>query len=104
MVDLKPDRQHRRVLLKAAVRAMIQMPAQILLLAYEVVRWVAGEERAFQWLSEKLARYAGRLGFYLRAGVYSKLLAVCGDNVQIGYGTVLSKRDVHRFWNVNKLK
>lgn len=54
-------------------------------------RWIIGEDRAFLALAERLAGFKGYLGVYLRAAAYRLVLERSSEDVQIGYGTLLSK-------------
>jgi acetyltransferase-like isoleucine patch superfamily enzyme len=58
---------------------------------YRLGRALVGQDRAFLGLAERLARHTGYPGVYLRAATYRLVLAAAGADVQIGFGTVLSK-------------
>lgn len=76
---------------KPLLRAAFALPASAALLLYRVERALVGEERAFLGLSERLARRPGYPGMYLRAAVYSRVLARTSPEIQIGFGTCLSR-------------
>ena len=77
--------------MKRILRGLFSIPAAALLSGYHLRRLVFGEEKAFLSLVERLSRYTGYVGVYLRSAVYSRVLASCGLEVQIGFGTVFTK-------------
>ncbi len=77
--------------MKRILRGLFSIPAAALLLAYHLRRLVIGEEKAFLSLVERLSRYTGYFGVYLRSAVYSRVLASCSPELQIGFGTVFTK-------------
>jgi virginiamycin A acetyltransferase len=78
--------------LKGSIRSFFVLPAFLQLLRYRVSCLLLGEERAFLGLAERLARYPGYFGVYLRAATYRLVLRRSSPEVQIGFGTVFSKR------------
>jgi acetyltransferase-like isoleucine patch superfamily enzyme len=77
--------------MKAVLRALFQVPAFLLATWYRLKRSILGEDRAFLALSERLAGFKGYLGIYLRAATYRLVLERSSAEVQIGYGSVLSR-------------
>ena len=77
--------------MKRLARALFLLPAAIELARYRLSRLVLGEERAFLGLTERLARFTGYPGLYLRAATYRWVLRRSSRDVHIGFGTVFSK-------------
>jgi hypothetical protein len=92
LARLRTPRPLRLARLKGIIRALFVVPALLQLLRYRVSRRLLGEERAFLGLAERLARYTGYFGVYLRAATYRLVLRRSSPEVQIGFGTVFSKR------------
>lgn len=78
--------------MKTALRALFAVPALWEVWRFRLLRGAIGEERAFRSASERLAGRPGYYGLYLRAAVYSRLLERTSPEIEIGYGTCLSKR------------
>ncbi len=76
---------------KRLVRCCYSIPAAFMVSAYHLKRVLLGEEKAFLSLAERLSKHTGCAGLYLRAAVYSRVLADCSQEVQVGFGTVFSK-------------
>jgi acetyltransferase-like isoleucine patch superfamily enzyme len=76
---------------KSLLRLLFGLLATWQLFRYRMARMAIGEERAFLGTSERLASHAGYWGVYLRAATYRLVLRTCAQDVQIGFGTVLSK-------------
>jgi acetyltransferase-like isoleucine patch superfamily enzyme len=77
--------------MKRLARALFVIPALLQVARYRLGRALVGQDRAFLGLAERLARHTGYSGVYLRAATYRLVLAAAGADVQIGFGTVLSK-------------
>lgn len=78
--------------MKSLLRTLFGLPAALELFRFRVLGALIGEERAFRGLSERLAGRPGYYGLYLRAAVYSRVLRRTSGEIEIGYGTCLSKR------------
>jgi acetyltransferase-like isoleucine patch superfamily enzyme len=77
--------------MKTLARALFVIPALLQVARYRLSGLLVGQDRAFLGLAERLARHTGYPGVYLRAATYRMALAGVGSDVQIGFGTVLSK-------------
>lgn len=78
--------------MKSILRVLFRLPALIIVAFYRLNRAILGEERAFLGLAERLAKSGGYAGVYLRAATYHRVLERSSEEVQIGFGTLLSKR------------
>jgi acetyltransferase-like isoleucine patch superfamily enzyme len=79
--------------MKPLLRAFFRIPGLLFAAWYGLKRMVLGEDKAFLALTERLAGFKGYLGIYLRAAVYHHVLARSSEEVQVGHGTVFSKRE-----------
>jgi acetyltransferase-like isoleucine patch superfamily enzyme len=77
--------------LKAALHGLFTLLSLGQLARYRLARVVLGEARAFRGLAERLARFTGYSGVYLRAAAYRKVLRRSSREVQVGFGTVFSQ-------------
>lgn len=77
--------------MKTLLRAAFALPGLYEALRYRLSRALIGEERAFLGLAERLARRPGYFGIYLRAATYRRVLPGTSSEIQIGFGTCLSK-------------
>ena len=56
--------------------------------------WITGGEACFNAGSEFLSLLPGRTGVYVRLGFYRMCLNACADDIFIGFGTIISHREV----------
>jgi acetyltransferase-like isoleucine patch superfamily enzyme len=77
--------------MKTLLRILFRIPAFGLATWYRVKRSIIGEDKALVALTERLAGFKGYLGIYLRAATYRLVLEQSSEEVQIGYGTVITK-------------
>lgn len=77
--------------MKCLLRLMFRVPAIFFIASYRLGAACLGKDRAFLGLTERLAKASGFVGVYLRAAVYSHLLAGSSEEIHIGFGTVFSK-------------
>ncbi len=68
--------------------ALRALPA---LAGYRLGRWLVGEPQAFSAAGERIGRLPGMLGVYARYAFARWTLSWCGEDVYIGYNTLLSK-------------
>lgn len=76
-----------------AVRFLTAVAILPLMVAYWVYRAVFGADAAVEEASQALAMVPGRIGVFLRAVFFSKVLSQCDPTVFIGFGALLTKVD-----------
>ena len=59
---------------------------------FRLAAMLFGDTRAMCGLSERASRRTGTLGMLYRAALYGRVLDAVGDDVHVGFGTLLSKR------------
>jgi virginiamycin A acetyltransferase len=95
----RPDRtagnlEARQARVRSAAKALADWAAALAVLpcvlAFRITGTLAGRERAFPGWSQAFALIPGLTGVYLRRAFYRAALALCGDDVWLGFGLVIS--------------
>ncbi len=60
------------------------------IIVYRIYRLFLGEDRAVQWISQRIACWSGLVGEYLRRAALKRVLEYVGDDVVISFGTIFS--------------
>lgn len=76
--------------LKALARGMAGLAVLPAVALYGLERSLFGSERVFPGWSQAFALFPGFTGEYLRAAFYRWVLAECGEDVCVSFGTVFS--------------
>ncbi len=64
------------------------------LIVYHIYRVISGDDRAVQWISQRVCRWPGFTGEYLRRAVLKYVLEYVGSEAVISFGTIFSRRNV----------
>ncbi len=78
-------------LIKTIARVVGTVLAFPYLTGYALCRMTLGSERAFLYISERIAKLPGVSGIYVRQACYGRLLDHVGDDVHFGYLSIISK-------------
>lgn len=93
MVDAKyklgVDRQVFKQVAKTLVRIIASCLILPLVIAFNLLARVAGKQRAFPFFAQSLSLVPGNFGVYVRWSFYHWVLARCGRDAVIGFGTLL---------------
>lgn len=75
---------------KATVRAVFAILVYPMVLGFWLSSACLGKQAAFRASSEYMSLVPGTLGVYLRFAFYRQVLAQCGDDTCVSFGTVFS--------------
>jgi acetyltransferase-like isoleucine patch superfamily enzyme len=84
---------------KASLKALLNIAALLAAapcaLSWRLLRSITGSDTGFTTLVQSAALLPGRLGIYLRRGLYRWCLQHVGPDCEIGFGTLLTSPEIH---------